>query len=224
MKFLKAKKDSSSKQKVPLNEELISNSKVGDYDEVERLIIEGADVNAKDKYGWTPILWASYTGCTEIVRLLLEHGSDITHKNNVGVTALDYAKRENNPEIVALLELHACLIEESFSQEGQDKILSQLKEEHDVKEIIKFITKFRKLSSVKKFGTAHTSDGVKKGVPDRLDRIMAHIDVSRRVECLEVEFFGEKKDGDLEDRLAALEEEFIFVWTYENIINNVFLN
>ena len=41
---------------------------------VELLIAEGADVNAKEKYGETPLNWAILLGQTETADLLRKHG------------------------------------------------------------------------------------------------------------------------------------------------------
>lgn len=42
-----------------------------------RFLLEaGADVNAKDKGGHTPLHWACITGRVDVARLLLDHGAD----------------------------------------------------------------------------------------------------------------------------------------------------
>ena len=47
----------------------------GDFGDVTRLLDAGADVNARDLDGWTPLHWAAYEGRTEVVRLLLARGA-----------------------------------------------------------------------------------------------------------------------------------------------------
>ncbi|MBA7689646.1 hypothetical protein ES703_98154 [subsurface metagenome] len=51
-------------------------AQAGDIDKVRILISEGADVNAKEKYGYTPLLWAKEKGHTEIVEFLRKHGAE----------------------------------------------------------------------------------------------------------------------------------------------------
>ncbi|MCI5056612.1 MAG: ankyrin repeat domain-containing protein [Flavobacteriales bacterium] len=59
-------------------------------------IAEGADLNAKDKFGETPLMKACKTeggkASLEALELLLEHGADIHVKNNIQLNALQYAK------------------------------------------------------------------------------------------------------------------------------------
>ncbi|KAA3681765.1 uncharacterized protein DEA37_0000614 [Paragonimus westermani] len=50
----------------------------GDYEFLEFLIKEGADINIQDNDGWTPLHAASSFGSEELVRLLLEHGADVS--------------------------------------------------------------------------------------------------------------------------------------------------
>ena len=44
------------------------------------LIKRGEDVNARDKYDYTPLYRAAENNCTEAVRLLVEHGADLDQR------------------------------------------------------------------------------------------------------------------------------------------------
>jgi ankyrin repeat protein len=72
-------------------------------DELERLIKEGADINAKDDYKMTPLLLATYYNNFEISKLLVERKVNIDERNIYGVTALSFAIVNNNFEICELL-------------------------------------------------------------------------------------------------------------------------
>jgi ankyrin repeat protein/imidazolonepropionase-like amidohydrolase len=76
----------------------------GEIERVKLLISEGADVNAKNNEGLTPLHCAARAGHKEIVGLLLAHGADV----NIGGadynrTAAEFAMWSNHTEIVQLL-------------------------------------------------------------------------------------------------------------------------
>ena len=52
------------------------------------LIKTGADVNAKDSFGVTPLLYAAISGSSETIRLMLKSGADVKVKDVDGRTAL----------------------------------------------------------------------------------------------------------------------------------------
>jgi ankyrin repeat protein len=66
----------------------------------------GADINAANDYGDTPLHSAAYLGLTEKVRLLLKNKADVSRRTLRGETPLLYAARpEGYPEtVLALLE------------------------------------------------------------------------------------------------------------------------
>lgn len=71
----------------------------------KKLLASGANVNARDSEGWTPLMYAvRYQNNTDLVKLLLEHGANVNTKNNYNVSAVAIAaKYSENPEIVSLL-------------------------------------------------------------------------------------------------------------------------
>ncbi len=52
-------------------------------EEVERLLRSGADINQKDSYGDTAMMYAAYKGHIEIAELLARSNADVNVKNNV---------------------------------------------------------------------------------------------------------------------------------------------
>jgi len=60
---------------------------------IEALIMHGADVKVRDKYGMTPLMYACLNNTEpRVIDVLIKHGADIKARSNVGKTALDYAK------------------------------------------------------------------------------------------------------------------------------------
>ena len=75
-----------------VNQEIFFQSvKSGDIAEVNRLIGEGADVNAQNNDGWTALMLASDLENPEIAKLLIEEGADVNAQDNEVWTALLWA-------------------------------------------------------------------------------------------------------------------------------------
>ena len=70
---------------------------------VQAMLDSGADVNAKDKDGWTPLLWAAYNGNAEVISVLLQAGADVNAKKNNGDTPLLSAVLRENIELISVL-------------------------------------------------------------------------------------------------------------------------
>jgi len=73
------------------NETLRIASAHGQINRVKLLIENGADVNARNRYGNTPLMLASINGRQEAVRFLIEAGADMNVKDSEGSTSLKYA-------------------------------------------------------------------------------------------------------------------------------------
>ena len=90
--------------KQALNEKLYEATRVGNLAEVKSLLDQGADVNAKFRYGATALFKAAERGHTEVVRLLLERGADASVKDTFyGATAMTWALDNKRVDIVGLL-------------------------------------------------------------------------------------------------------------------------
>ena len=85
------------------NDELLEAIMDGDIERAKSLIDAGADVNARDIDGWTPLMYAALNGHTEIVELLIESGADVNAEDNNGQTVLMFATRGGHTEIVEIL-------------------------------------------------------------------------------------------------------------------------
>jgi ankyrin repeat protein len=69
------------------------------------LITRGANVNAVDKLGMTPLLWAASMdfGDPAMIELLLQSGARADARNRDGLTALDLARKYGHTEVIPAL-------------------------------------------------------------------------------------------------------------------------
>src|SRR2546423_8766741 len=74
-----------------------------DFDAVVKLIRTGADVNARNDYGVTPLSLACSNGNAQIIEALLKAGADPNATVRSGETPLMLAARTGNVEAVRLL-------------------------------------------------------------------------------------------------------------------------
>jgi len=65
--------------------------KKGDLVAVRKMVESGADVNVRDRFGWTPLILAAVHARTPIISYLLSVGADIRAINNGGESALAHA-------------------------------------------------------------------------------------------------------------------------------------
>ena len=73
----KNKKNKKNKNKKKID--LFDAIDISDYDKVENALNNGANVNAMNKYGDTPLICAINSGEYDIIELLLENGADVTN-------------------------------------------------------------------------------------------------------------------------------------------------
>ncbi len=92
--------------KAELNDKFWEAVRQGNLTLVTSLLDQGAEVNAKFRYGATALFKAAERGHTEIVKLLLARGADVTVKDTFyGASAMSWALNNDHVETVrALLE------------------------------------------------------------------------------------------------------------------------
>ena len=88
-------------------------SGVGDLEAVKQHVAAGADVNAKDNNGWTPLHFASDR--KNVAEFLIKKGADVNAKDKYGDTPLDLAKGET----ADLLRKHGGKTGEELKAEGK---------------------------------------------------------------------------------------------------------
>lgn len=73
------------------------------YKQIQVMIENGADLNEKDRYGYTPLHWAIYNDDFKIVKLLLENKANINIQDEFGNSASHWGADNDNYDIMLLL-------------------------------------------------------------------------------------------------------------------------
>jgi len=119
------------------NTPLMDKVVAGDSAAVSALIAKGADVNARNNYGWTALSHAARAGNAELVKLLLAHGADINARDKSGWTPLMRAAMKGHVATVQVLLDHGAAVNDQEKEErwtalhwaaarGHDKVVALL--------------------------------------------------------------------------------------------------
>ena len=87
----------------PVNEQLVDAVFLTDTDDVQALLLQDADPDARDDENRTVLSIAVADGSSELVRLLLEAGADPNLRDNDGLTPLDIAIYRRRLDLAWLL-------------------------------------------------------------------------------------------------------------------------
>lgn len=87
----------------------------GDTAQVQQLLDQGIDVNARDGNNNTALICAAGSGNTETVDLLLKRGADVNAIDDGGWTALIRAAFRGHAECVKLLLAHGANVNQTRS-------------------------------------------------------------------------------------------------------------
>lgn len=94
----------AAKFSTSLDLQLVDNARDGNLDKVLELLRNGADLNAMDEYGNTPLICASRNGHLEVVRVFLnEGGVNVNAKGECDNTALIVACLKRHSEVICAL-------------------------------------------------------------------------------------------------------------------------
>lgn len=81
-------------------------AQIGTSGEIKALVMAGADVNARDNMGYSPLAWAAYAGTVDTFYGLKAMGADQSVISNKGETVLMMAAKNPNPTILENLLMH----------------------------------------------------------------------------------------------------------------------
>lgn len=82
---------------------LPEEAEYGSIDGIKAWLREGADINATDAYGYTPLMNAAMLGRLKVVKALIGLGADVQKKGRFGYTPLHAAAQGGHLEVVQAL-------------------------------------------------------------------------------------------------------------------------
>lgn len=97
---LRTQLEESVKDKSELNDKLFKAAKEGDTEAIKQLVLDGADVDARDRYEQTPLMYASFFGKHEACQLLIDLQANVNAKEIHDETALFLAKTSKVVEVL----------------------------------------------------------------------------------------------------------------------------
>src|SRR4051812_38051891 len=82
---------------------LLGAARRGNIGRIRRLLDEGAEVNARGDFGYTPLVHASMSGHRDAIRIVLDAGADPSIRTDDGGTALYWVASAGHEDVVRLL-------------------------------------------------------------------------------------------------------------------------
>jgi len=76
---------------------------LGDVKNVKRLVQEGSELDRKDEWGWTALIWAMRGKQKEVAEFLIAKGANVNPKGKKDLTPLYLALKNNQKELVEML-------------------------------------------------------------------------------------------------------------------------
>lgn len=90
----------------------------------------GADIDATDAYGYTPLINAAMLGRADIVKVLIDAGADIQKPGQFGYTALHAAAQNGHLEVVQTLVKYGASVNSKNDDGDIPLILGKISHEN----------------------------------------------------------------------------------------------
>ncbi|MHC4155680.1 MAG: ankyrin repeat domain-containing protein [Planctomycetota bacterium] len=147
-------------------------AKKGDVEEVKRLLDQGADLEARDKAGSTPLHLGSYTGRYEVVKLLIAAGADLNAKDDWGSTPLHDAIYSRRRDVAELLIAKGADVK-IRNKSGETPLSLAAGETGDMDFLRLLITRGADVNNTNNAGYAPLHIGVGGGYKDIVELLIA---------------------------------------------------
>jgi ankyrin repeat protein len=154
--------------------------RAGDIAEVRQALAAGADINARDTLGGTPLLDAAWSGNLEITNVLLSSGADVNARHTgAGSTALEYAVLTDRFAIVHALLAAKARVDIQY-KDGQS-VLHAAASRGNREIIDSLISAGAAVDAVDTNGNTPLDEAVLHGRGDAVAALLAHGADARRV-------------------------------------------
>lgn len=146
-----------------------------DVQKIQELLQSGIDINAKDKDGWTPLMYAASKKATDIAKILIEAGADLNATDNCGWTALMDAVDRNSIDIVRLLIDAGADLDTKNNSETTAIMLTRGKDADTITKLLKDAG-----AKIQSLDTQHTINSVK--ATNGMLNTMSSVDIENKQE------------------------------------------
>ena len=125
--MMQASTDNQAAKAADREEVLRSAAMDGNIEMVRSLIEAGTDPNAREKDGWTALMYAAASGSVEVVQLLMDAGADVNADIQKGTTALSEAAYWGRASIVQMLIATGADVNVADIEDGSTPLLKALR-------------------------------------------------------------------------------------------------
>jgi len=108
----------------------------GNFEEVQRLLDSGTDIEVKADCDYTVLIFAASSGRTKAVKFLLDRGANVNARDSWDHTPLLLAAHNGHTEIVSILLSHGAEVN-AKDKDGDTALASASRENH--KDIVKLL-------------------------------------------------------------------------------------